>query len=411
MTIPSIQRQGNRLVMPGFATAHSHAFQRALRGRTQRRAMAAGSFWSWRGLMYALVEKLNPDDMFHLSRFAFTELAMSGVTAIGEFHYVHHAPGGIPYQDRAALADAVIRAAQEVGVRITLIRTAYFRAGYQQSLEPAQRRFCDLEVEAVLEDVAALANRFAAEPLVQIALAAHSIRAVPRPQIRELAAYARCHALPFHMHLAEQRREIEESLQEYGLRPIELLAEDGILDDRFVAIHATHLTPGEIKALGAAGSFVCLCRTTERDLGDGLPETAGLVRAGVRLCLGVDSHASSDAFEEVRAAELDDRSRTESRHVAAEAPELLLAATQYGYQAIGLAEAWPNDTVYLNADDPSLVASSDDLLPDAVIFGATPRAVAEVRVGDRVIVRDGYHIHYEAARHGYETTLRRLLGS
>jgi formiminoglutamate deiminase len=358
--------------------------------------------------MYELAAKLDPDDIFQISRFAFAELAMSGVTAVGEFHYVHHAPGGAPYADRTILAEAVIRAALEVGLRITLIRTAYLRAGYQKELEPAQRRFLDPSIEPVLQDVETLTKKFATESGVQVALAAHSIRAVPRRQIIELAGYARQHSIPFHVHVAEQQREIEECVEEYDLRPVALLAEDGVLGQNFVAVHATHLDPAEIELLGRAGAFVCLCRTTERDLGDGLPEVAELVQAGARLCVGVDSHASSDAFEEIRAVEFDDRSRTEARHVAVEAPELLLAATQSGYQAIGMAAAWQEDRVYLNADDPSIALVNDELLTDAVVFGVTPRAVTEVAIGGQTVVKEGVHIHYEQVYQGYEKTLRKL---
>jgi formiminoglutamate deiminase len=358
--------------------------------------------------MYELAEKLDPDDIFNISRFAFAELAMSGVTAVGEFHYVHHGPGGQPYHDRLVLAEAVIRAAQEVGLRITLIRTAYLRAGYDQTLTPAQQRFSDPSVERVLQDVAALQTRFSDTPQVAIAVAAHSIRAVPREQVRELAAYAQENKLMFHMHVAEQQRELAECLAEYGRTPVALLAEDGILANNFVAVHATHLDPAEIRALGTAQAFICLCRTTERDLGDGLPAVAELVQAGAQLCVGVDSHASPDAFEEIRAVELDDRSRTEARHVAAEAAALLGAATQGGYEAIGMPEAWSQDKVYLKATDPSIALSNDDLLPDAVIFGATPRAVDKVVVNDKVIVEQGLSLNYKVAYQGYEATLRKL---
>jgi formimidoylglutamate deiminase len=403
-----VQRQGDRMIIPGFATAHSHAFQRALRARTQRRATGAGSFWSWRGLMYQLVERLDPDDLFNISRLAFAELAMSGVTAVGEFHYLHHAPGGTPYADRVTLSETVIRAARAIGLRVTLIRVAYMRAGYQQSLEPAQQRFADPSAETILLDVQNLAQRFAHDASVRVGLAAHSIRAVPREQVIELAAYAQQHHLPFHMHVAEQPGEVEASQQEYGMRPVELLAQAGVLHPGFVAVHATHLTPAEVRALGAVKAFVCLCRTTERDLGDGLPHTRALVEAGVRLCFGVDSHASSDAFEEIRAVEWDERSRTASRHVVADAPELLRAATQHGYQAIGFDHLWSEDKVYLKANDPCLAGIGDDCLTDAIIFAATPRAVDQVVVDGRTIVKDGQYLQYEEARRGYQTTLRKL---
>ncbi len=406
--VPEIRREGDRLVLPGMATAHSHAFQRALRGRTQRRENSPGSFWSWRDLMYTLAAQLDPDDMYHIAYFAFAELTMSGVTAVGEFHYIHHTPDGTPYADRLTMSDAVIHAAHDAGIRLTLLRTAYFQDGPGDTPTPVQRRFCDASVDQVLRDVEALAQRYVAYPLVHVGLAAHSLRAVARPQLGALAAYARRHALPFHMHVAEQPREVDICLDTYGVRPGVLLADDGILDKRFVAVHATHLTPEEMSMLGATQAFVCLCRTTERDLGDGLPDTAALVRAGAKLCVGVDSYTSSDAFDELRAVEYDERSRTLTRHAAVDAPMLLAAVTRQGYAALGLGPAWQHDLVYLNAHDASIAGSNDALLADSVIFGATPRAVDEVVIAGRPVVQHGMHVHYDAARNGYETTLRKL---
>ncbi|MFQ5676814.1 MAG: formimidoylglutamate deiminase [bacterium] len=405
---PPVYLEGDRIVVPGLATAHSHAFQRALRGRTQRRQTKAGSFWSWRALMYELASKLDPDDIFNFSRFAFTELAMSGVTAVGEFHYLHHQPDGTPYDDRLVMSEAIIGAAKEVGIRLTLIRTAYFRAGFKKQAEGAQKRFCDASTEETLADVSTLFTRYQDDEMVQLALAAHSIRAVSLEQLKELAQYAQEGGLPFHMHVAEQDREIKECKLEYGMRPIVLLGTNGLLSERFVAIHATHVNSGEMKALGDAKAMVCLCRTTERDLGDGLPESAEFIEAGIRLCVGVDSHASSDGFEEIRAIELDERSRTKARTVAAEGPELLKIATCNGYLAIGGSAAWEQDKIYLNAREPSMAGANDDLLTDAVIFGATPRAVDEVVVAGETIVKDGWHVHYADALTGYETSLRKL---
>ncbi|MBA3825926.1 MAG: formimidoylglutamate deiminase, partial [Ktedonobacterales bacterium] len=403
--IPEVQRVGRHLVMPGMATVHSHAFQRALRGRTQRRSTASATFWSWRGLMFALAERLNPDDLFNISRFAFVELAMSGVTSVGEFHYVHHDRGGKPYADRVQLAEAVIHAAKEAGIRITLIRAAYMRAGYQQEIVAGQERFCDANVDDILADTATLAQRYQADPLVRVTIAAHSIRAVPLKHIKTLASYARERQLPFHMHVAEQRRELAECEEEYGLTPVTLLAEHDLLNERFVAIHATHLTAKEIAAFGNAHATVGLCRTTERDLGDGTPQLDKLLQAGAQLSFGLDSHASSDAFEEMRAAELDMRPVTETRLVAAEAPTLLAAATQVGYSAIGFPDAWPHDHVRLNADDAALAGSDEHLLADAVVFGGTPRAVDEVEVNGQLIVKGGQHIRYAEALAGFQKTM------
>ena len=395
-------------VLPGLATAHSHAFQRALRGRTQRRATRAGTFLGWRDEMYRLVEGLRPDDLYAIARFAYTELAMSGVTAVGEFHYVHHGPGGYPYVERTELADAVVRAARDVGLRICLIRTAYLRAGYDQAPVPAQDRFIDPSIDEVLNDLDALQSRYEGDPCVAVAAAAHSVRAVPLLQIQTLAAYSERHGLPFHMHVSEQRSELEECRAEYGTTPVALISAEGILSSRFVAVHATHLDEAEVVALGENKSLVCICRTTERDLGDGLPPVSDLLRTGVRLCVGVDSHACENAFEEVRAVELDERSRLEKRHAAAEAQVLLDAATRQGYAACGLDPYWKDDHVCLDPNDPSIAAIAPELAPDAILFGVTPRAVKTVVVGGRTIVEEGCHADYGSTLERYRETLRKL---
>lgn len=400
--------QNNHWRLPGLATAHSHAFQRALRGRTQRRTTRAGSFWGWRDLMYTLAGKIDPDDMYALARFAYAELAMSGVTAVGEFHYVHHDRNGQPYTHRTELADAVIRAAKDVGIRICLIRTAYMRGGHETPLDPVQKRFSDDNVDSIIGDLDTLQMQYADDPQVTVAVAAHSIRAVPLQQIRTLAEYAAQHNMPFHMHVCEQRRELEECRAEYGTTPVAILTEVGVLSNRFVAVHATHLSPQEITDLGAQQAFVCLCRTTERDLGDGLPQTSDLLQSGVRLCVGVDSHACENAFEEIRAVELDERSRLEIRHAAAEAPALLNAATREGYTACGMEGCWPEDNIYLNAHDPSIAVIDETHAADAIIFGATPRAVDKVVVAGKTIVEDGRHPKYKSIYDQYRKTLRKL---
>lgn len=390
-------REGHDLIVPGLATAHSHAFQRALRGRTQRRR---GSFWSWRGLMYELAAALNPEDLYALSRFAYTELARCGITAVGEFHYVHHQSDGTPYADRTELADAVIRAALDVGIRITLLRVLYHRPGWGRELEGAQRRFSDADLDDALTDITQLQRRWADEPRVRVGVAPHSVRAVPLPWIVESARFAASHELPFHMHVSEQRREIQECIAEHGRRPVTLLAETGVLGPRFVAVHATHLADEEVRAL--EDSFVCLCRTTERDLGDGLARTSDLVHAGATLCFGTDSHAVSDPFEEARAAELDERSRTQSR-ARLEASALLSAASEHGYAAIGMPGLEAADRVRLDARDPALVGAKDETLDDAIIFGAGPSAVRSVEVAGTELALD-----LRGASEAFEAAMARL---
>jgi formiminoglutamate deiminase len=342
--------------------------------------------------MYHLAESITPESLYAVARLAYAELAMAGICTVGEFHYLHHQADGTPYDDRVALADAVIRAATDVGLRITLLRVAYQRAGVGRELESGQRRFCDAKIDDALSDVELLQKRWGTHSLVQIGVAAHSVRALPRDSIKELSAYARDKQLPMHMHVAEQPREIEESLAEYGKRPVELLADDGILDERFVAVHATHLEDQEVKLLGQGASHVCLCRTTERDLGDGLARSSELLSAGVTLSTGVDSYAISDPFEEARAIELDERSRTLARgHISA--TELVRIATENGYRAVGQTPS-EKDWVLLDPEDPALFGVEESYLDDAVIFAGSPRAVRETWVNECMLVEDGVHKNY-----------------
>lgn len=379
------ERDGDVIRLPGLVSAHSHAFQRALRGRTHR---GRGSFWSWRGLMYRFASQIDPDSIYALSRFAYAELALNGVTHVGEFHYVHHQPDGTPYADRVALADAVIRAARDVGLRITLLRVAYERAGWGRDLEPTQRRFCD-SVEDAVRDAETLERRWAGDACVNVGLAPHSVRAVRAESLAALAAEAERRGWPLHIHVGEQRREVQECLAEHGVRPVELLTELGVT--HFVAVHATHLSAREVALL--RDQHVCVCRTTERDLGDGSPPLGALRDAGARFCVGVDSHAISDPFEELRALELDERVRTESRHAFADGTELL----RWGTDPTALGCARSNDTIELDAHDPAL-CGADDSIDDAVLFAATGRAVRAVHVAGKTIVHDGEIPEWDAIR-------------
>jgi len=405
--VTAIRRDGARIVLPGIATAHSHAFQRGMRGYVQR-APTPGSFFSWREAMYALAESLDPESLYALSHFAFVELALAGVTCVGEFHYVHHQKDGTPFDDRTVLSDAVIRAALDAGLRITLLRTVYERAGFGRVMESGQRRFCDARVDDALADVDVLEKRYANEPRVRIGLAPHSLRAVTRPSLEACARYAQQHRMPLHAHVSEIEREVRECIAEHGARPVEVLAATHVLGDRFTAVHATHLSAREIALLGEARAFACVCRTTERDLGDGFPDVWALARSGARFVTGTDSHASSCPFEEARAIELDERPRTNARTVALDADALLDVLSTSAYASLG----WPDasvDAVTLDANDPALVGVDDAHLADAVIFAGTPRAVRDVVVAGSRIVADGRHAGYEAARQGFERAVRAVM--
>ncbi|WP_394826303.1 formimidoylglutamate deiminase [Pendulispora albinea] len=375
------------LTFPALATAHSHAFQRGMRGGAQRRGLRGeDDFWTWRGTMYQLANALTPESIARISRVAFRELRLSGVRTVGEFHYVHHQPDGTPYAQRTLLSDTVIEAAKAEGLRIALLRVAYHRAGAGKPAEPFQARFCDPSVDAVLSDVDALRAKYKNDPDVRVGLAPHSVRAVPPSWLGPLAEYARRHRLPFHMHVAEQTREIDECVAETGRRPIELLDHLGVLSPEFVAVHATHLTDTEAKLLGAQRSFACICATTERDLGDGLPSISALRAAQVRLCTGVDSHVMTDPFEDMRSLETLERLRTQSRVTfspdgVSPAEQLWREASLEGAAACGFPD--PGGDVVLRRDHPSLELVSDEHVLDAIVFGGGPALVERLEPAPR----------------------------
>jgi formiminoglutamate deiminase len=380
--------------LPALATAHSHAFQRALRGSAQRPgALASGAsdasddFWSWRRAMYALAESLTPESMHRIAGVAFRELRRAGVRTVGEFHYVHHRPGGAPYDDRTAMADAVIDAARGAGLRIALLRVAYHRAGAGRPPEAEQRRFCDPSVDDVLRDVDALRAKWRGDPEVVVGLAAHSVRAVPPAWLAPLADFAARHAMPFHMHVAEQPREVAECVAETGRRPVELLAERGVLSGRFVAVHAIHVEPHEARMLGEAQAFACICPTTERDLGDALADVGALRAAGARLCTGVDSHVRVDPIDDARSLETHERVRLGARATFRPSPPstpaeaLWAAASITGAAACGFADA--GGEVIVRRDDPALDLVAADVLLDAIVFGAGASVIARLDASAR----------------------------
>jgi formiminoglutamate deiminase len=351
-----------------------------MRGLAQRKAPGqSDDFWGWREAMYGLASSLTPESIYDVSLVAYRELARAGVLTVGEFHYVHHQPDGTPYADRLAMSDAVIRAAKDAGLRIALLRVIYARAGAGKPPTAGQRRFCDDSLDRGLSDIAELAKRYAGDNEVRVGIAPHSVRAVPPEWLREIARFASERALPLHMHVAEQPAEIEACLAETGRRPVELLGEHGMLSPRFVAVHATHITRHEAHLLGAAGAFACLCPTTERDLGDGLPDVGALVEEGVRLCLGVDSYVMSDPFEEMRGVVQGERLRTGRRFGpwAFPAESLWQTATTEGAHAVGFADA--GGTVDIDWNAPPLELVDDAHRLDALVFSGAPSLVTRVR--------------------------------
>ncbi|MGB4777457.1 formimidoylglutamate deiminase, partial [Microbacterium sp.] len=294
------------VVLPGAVNAHSHAFHRLLRGRTHD---GGGSFWTWRELMYREASRLTPASYERIATAVYAEMVAAGWTSVAEFHYVHHTPGGAPYGDAHAMELALARAARATGIRLTLLDTCYLSSGFGAGPTPEQQRFSDGSARRWLDRLAALRARVAQEfspDEVLVGAALHSVRAVP---VAELAGVADVLAdeAPLHIHLSEQPAENEACLAATGRTPTELLASFGLLSPRLSAVHATHLTPGDIALLGAAGATIVMCPTTEADLGDGIGPARRLVDVGCRLALGTDQHAVIDPLLEARALESGER--------------------------------------------------------------------------------------------------------
>ena len=314
------------LTIPGLANCHSHAFHRALRGRTQTER---GSFWTWREQMYARASSLTPDEYCELATRVYAEMRATGITAVGEFHYLHHQVGGTPYADPNEMGKALLAAADEAGIRIRLLDACYVSSGFGRAPEGVQRRFSDGDAERWAERVAAFDD-------ARVGVAIHSVRAVPREQLSTIVEAAA--GRPLHVHLSEQVAENEACLAEYGVTPTQLLADAGALGPMTTVVHATHLTDTDIKLLGEARVFANFCPTTERDLADGIGPSRALAAAGARLTLGSDSHAVIDLFEEMRAVEMHERLSTQQRgHWSA--AELLAAATYEGHASLGFDDA------------------------------------------------------------------------
>jgi formiminoglutamate deiminase len=357
------------LTLPGLANAHSHCFQRALRGRTEDGSR--GSFWTWRERMYALAEGLDERTFEALARATFAEMALAGITLVGEFDYIHY-------------SEAALRAATAAGVRITLLDACYLEGGLP--------RFRDASAQAWARRVDALA----ATPTARLGAAIHSVRAVDPDSAATVASFAAERGWPLHAHVSEQPAENDECLRRYDCTPLELLARAGALSPRFTAVHATHFNAADAWSLAEAEAFCCLCPTTERDLADGIG------RPYSRLTLGSDSQSMIDMFEEARAVELDERLATGVRG-SRTAAELALGATANGCDSLG----WPEggrlepgalaDLVTVSLAGPRLAGTRPDDALAAVVFAATRDDVASVIVGGRQLVRDGAHADIDVA--------------
>lgn len=413
-------RLKNRALLPGLVNAHSHAFQRVIRGRTERRSQNTNdSFWTWREQMYTAANRLTPEDIYAASRMAFLEMALSGITSVGEFHYIHHAPDGSRYADRNLIEREVIRAAHDVGLRIALLRVAYARAGYQRAPDPLQIRF----IEDTPEEYLASLEELLAAPELQsgeawVGVAPHSVRAVPLAYLKTIIEFATTRGLVVHMHVAEQTAEVEACIEEYGRSPVALLDTEGLLSKRFTAVHAIHVTPKAVSALARGRANVCACPTTERNLGDGVVPVDAYFKAGVTVSLGSDSQTQIDLLEDARELEYHLRLQQTARNVLAPLDEidesalarrLFACATISGATSIGcdggtLEPGASADFFTVDLDDPSIAGSTTENLLANIVFSLSRTAVKDVVVGGKRIVADGRHAQQE----GIVSAFRRI---
>lgn len=421
-----VVEHGEVALVPGLVNAHSHAFQRALRGRAEHLAAGheADDFWSWRTAMYAVANALDPEQVEAVSAMAFLEMARAGFTTVGEFHYLHHQPDGTPYADPNELAHRVVAAARRVGLRIVLLRVAYQRAGFRKAPDPLQRRFVEPDVYTYLGRVSALAGAYQKTPLVDVGMAPHSVRAVTGKWMWAISDHQAITKMPVHIHACEQRAELDACKAEYGRGPVEVIADEGLLNPRVTLVHATHLDRRALDLIAERQPTICACPLTEANLGDGILPAVALLGRGAHVAIGSDGQSRIDPWAEVSRIEESLRLRDEQRNVLARfapardgrrrtAEVLWPMATEHGARSLGLdcgviARGHPADFVALDLRDPALAgADADSLLADLAL-GMTPRAVRGVWVAGEAIVSEGRHADEDAIVDDFRATMKAL---
>lgn len=397
--VPTI-RLANQAILPGFINAHSHAFQRGLRGRGERFPGEAGSFWTWREAMYALVEQMNESMIYELSHRAFGEMRAAGITTVGEFHYLHHDSSCEGF----VFDEVVLRAARDAGIRIALLSAYYRTGGFDQPLAGGQQRFGTPSIGAYWEQIDRL--RELLNPAMQsLGIVAHSIRAATIDEIASLHEEAERRGLPFHMHIEEQPREIEECVRHYGKTPMALLIEHGIVTPRVTCVHCTHTAEADLDEFIARGGNICVCPLTEANLGDGLANVPRMLGQGGHICLGTDSNARISMLEEMRWLEYGQRLALQSRGVCRDddgqvAPTLLSAATTNGARSLGLkaGRIEPGhhaDFVTVDLNHPTLAGWDDETLVESLIFGTSDEMICATCVNGRWVNHRDRRAHRE----------------
>lgn len=403
------------IVIPGLTNAHSHAFQRALVGRTEERSPESrDNFWTWRSRMYALAGNIDAASLTAIARQAYVEMVSAGYTGVAEFHYLHREASASGPDE--AMLRALMTAANDSGIRLTYVPVLYQRAGFDQphpTAEQARFAMTPDEFEAHYRS----AKKLAVGNFV-VAVGAHSLRAVTADALHRVAALAEADGVPMHLHIAEQQGEIDQCLAAYGTRPVRWLTEHFDLDDRWCLVHATHLDDVEIDTLATSGAVVCLCPSTEGNLGDGFFPLRRYLEGGGRIAIGSDSHVSINPFEELRWLEYGQRLTSQSRNVAAIGnnhtgsslfKQALLGGGRAGGQSGGgLATNSPADLVVLDDEDPMLLGHESETLLDALVFAGLPLPIERVMVSGTWQVVNGRHVNAEHARRDYARVIRQL---
>jgi formimidoylglutamate deiminase len=416
------------IVVPGMPNAHSHAFQRAMAGNTEYRLSARDSFWTWRSAMYALANRIEPDDLQTLATQLFVEMLKSGYTSVAEFHYLHRSPSGAAYSGSNPLWEAIGNAASLAGIGLTFLPTLYQTSDFGgRPLKPEQSRFAsDTEefLRAVEELVAserrAQGSRSGPRPR-RIGAAFHSLRAVPLETLREAALRLRDidAGMPVHIHVAEQVLEVKACLRETGRRPIELLLDTGLLTPHWCLVHATHATPGELAGLAASSATVCVSISTEANLGDGFFDTSRFLKQGGRLCVGSDSQSTVSPAEELRWLEYQQRLRKKRRGVLAAASEshvgtrLWRDAAQHGAQAIGqpvgsIEVGRRADWLVLDGAHPAMVGAAPASALDHLLFAGGDAAIRDCMVAGHWVIKGRRHAAESDIREKFADLMRRL---
>lgn len=405
-------------MLPGFVNAHSHSFQRLIRGKSESRATSGNDFWSWRKTMYHAASMLGSQDVYDVARMAFLEMVLAGTTAVGEFHYLHNTPNGSPYDDPNVLAKQIIAAARSVGLRIVLLRTAYLRSGFDLPPDEGQVRFIE-SGSAFIENLDALIADYPNTSQVGFGVAPHSIRAVPLQDLKAIAEWNRTVNLPFHMHVSEQVAENTASVREYGLTPVELLNRERILSPGFTAVHAIHVTPAEITKLAQSNASICACPTTERNLGDGIFPADNAMAAGIRVALGSDSQAQIDPLEDARQLDYHLRLQQQERAILDQsatnslAVSLFESATLQGARSLAVpcGDLKPGsfaDFFTVDLNDISIAGhSGEDLLP-IIVFSLNRSAIRDVAVSGKMVLRDQKHPLHDEIVSRYKEVHRKI---